>query len=77
MTEQDVFDLVSDALAVPRERIHRESSSRDTSEWDSMGILGILTALSRRGVRIEPEDAAKLQTMEGILAEVRKAGKLD
>jgi acyl carrier protein len=77
MTEQDVLDLVSDALVVPRGQIHRGSSSEDTSEWDSMGILGILTALNRCGVRVEPTDVGKLRSMEGILAEVRKAGMLD
>lgn len=56
MTEQDVFNLVSDALAVPREQIHRGSSAQDISGWDSMGTLGILTALSRCSVRVEPAD---------------------
>jgi acyl carrier protein len=77
MTEQDVFNLVGDALVIPRGQIHRGSSSQDISEWDSMGILGILTALNGCGVRVEPADVDKLQSIEGILAEVRKAGKLD
>jgi hypothetical protein len=57
--------------------MHRDSCSKDFPEWDSMGTLAILTVLSRQGVQIDPGSVDMLQSIHGIIGQVRDAGRLD
>ena len=76
MTETDVLSVVAEAIAVPADRLTPNSTAAEIAEWDSMGTLALLTILDRNGVKLEPGDAAGLQSVQGVLDAVRKAGKL-
>jgi len=76
MTEQDVITLVASALSLAPEKVAADSIAGDFPEWDSMGMLMIVTLLDREGVRFDPGDTAALQSVQGVLAACRSAGRL-
>lgn len=76
MTEQQVVDLIASTLGVPGEKVERSSRAEDFPEWDSMGALTLVTMLDRQGVRIQPEEIGRIQSVEGIISAFREAGKL-
>jgi hypothetical protein len=76
ITQDQVVELVAGALGVSAARLNGESKAGDLVEWDSMGIVGLLTALNRDGIRFPPNDVHALQSMQGILGIFREAGRL-
>ena len=76
-TQDEVFRLVADALGLRPHQLSGSSVAQDFSEWDSMGTLAILAAVSRDGVKLEIGEAASLQSMEGILGLYRSTGRLE
>ena len=47
-TERELFLLVEEALDVKKGSISLEVTSADISEWDSLGHLAILSAISEK-----------------------------
>ncbi len=76
LANDEVIAIIADAIGVPASRITANSSVADFAEWDSMGTLALLTLLDRHGVKLEPGDAAILQSVQGVFEAVRKAGRL-
>ena len=76
MDEQEVIRLIEEAIGIERGRLNIESKADDAPEWDSMGTLALLTVLDRHGVNMDPGGAAALQSVQGVLEVLRKAGKL-
>lgn len=75
-TQDEVVELVAGALGASAKDLNAESVVGDLAEWDSMGILSILTALTREGIAFDPDEMDALQSMQGILAAFRAAGRL-
>ena len=76
LTQDEVIQRVAEALGVPPSRLNAESAAGDLVEWDSMGILSILTAVGREGVAFDPNDITAFQSMDGVLELFRAAGRL-
>lgn len=77
VTQQYVLQVIADALDVPASRLNLTTKSSDISEWDSMGILSILSSLDREGVKCDIGKSESLQTVKGVLEAFRSAGKLE
>jgi len=45
VSEQDVLNVISDALNLKQENVTIDSSVNSLAEWDSLGHLSILSAL--------------------------------
>ena len=59
---------IANAIHVDSENISLGSSNVDFDEWDSMGILEIMTMLdSKYGVRVEAGDASACNSVKGII----------
>ena len=63
ISEKEVLAVIQKALNLDGKLITLESSVRDVNEWDSLGQLGILTALDR--------------TFNGKIASIKELAKAD
>lgn len=77
VTEQHAIQLIADALDVPASRLTLATKASDIPEWDSMGILSILSSLDREGVKCDIGNSESLQTVKGVIEAFRSAGKLE
>ena len=77
MSVDDVLALISDALQVERDRVGPHSRAGDLEAWDSLGTMHILIALDRDcGLKLAPGETARLQSVEGIVELLHRAGKM-
>jgi len=76
ISEQDVMQLIAEALELPVSAVRLQTRAADLPEWDSMGVLSILSVLDREGIKCEIGNADALQSVAGVLEMVREAGKL-
>jgi acyl carrier protein len=74
-SEADVIQFIAEALDVPASKLNEKSTAADVPEWDSMGILGILSALDRAEVKCDIGNADSLQSVRGVLEVFRSAGR--
>lgn len=74
---QKVLELIADALDVPASKLNLTTKSSEIPEWDSMGILSILSTLDREGVKCDIGNSESLQTVKGVMDAFRAAGKLE
>ena len=74
MTENDLFEIVSNSLNVPRENIDLNTSSKNLDEWDSLGHLAILTAIDKAtgGKASEIETLALASSLSEIFEILKK-----
>ena len=79
VTEQHVIQVIADALDVPPSRLTLTTKASDIPEWDSMGMLSILSSLDREGVKCDIGNSESLQTVKGVIEAFRVArrGKLE
>ncbi|MCY2990954.1 MAG: hypothetical protein NTY19_24225 [Planctomycetota bacterium] len=76
MTEQDVINLVGDAIGIPGTRLTPDSTASDFAEWDSMGMLSLAATLDSHGIALDPGEGSVLQSLGALLGMFRRAGKL-
>jgi len=76
LSANGVIQLIAEALDIPASKLNETSRSQDFPEWDSMGILTILTVLDREGVKCDMGNAEALQSVRGVLEVFRSAGRL-
>tara|TARA_B100000035_G_C20553050_1_gene359129 strand:+ start:235 stop:474 length:240 start_codon:yes stop_codon:yes gene_type:complete len=74
MTENELLNIVSNSLDVPREKININSSSQNLEEWDSLGHLAILTAIDKatQGKASEIETLASSSSLFEIFEILKK-----
>ncbi len=77
LSANDVIQLIAEALEIPAVKLNETSRSHDFPEWDSMGILTILTMLDREGVKCDMGNTEALQSVQGVLGIFRSAGRVD
>ncbi len=77
MTEQEVVDLIGEALGVETGKVGRNDVAADHPEWDSMGMLALMTMLNAEGIEFDPGDAESLQSVQGVIAAFQSRGKLN
>jgi len=77
LTEIEVLKLIADALDTEPSLIVRGTKSSDIPNWDSMGLLGLISALDRHGINCSLGNTDSLQSVDGIIDIVKKAGKLN
>jgi acyl carrier protein len=77
MTTHDVLAKIADSLGVTADKITPTTCAADILSWDSMGTMNIMLMLNDDfGVRLPPNQAARLESVDGILTFLREAGKL-
>lgn len=77
LTENEVLKLIADALDTEPSLIVRGIKSSDIPNWDSMGLLGLISALDRQGIACSLGNTDSLQSVDGILEVVKTAGRLE
>jgi acyl carrier protein len=76
-TEEEVLALIAQALQIDPGDLHPNSSSQDIVGWSSMTILQLLALFDEQlDLHLSAGDAQKLNSVPGILALVRDAGRL-
>lgn len=63
----EVIRLIANELDIPPDRLSESSSAKDITEWDSMGVLGILAMCDRNGLEVRNQEMPKLQSVSGII----------
>jgi acyl carrier protein len=77
MTPDDVKRMIAEALGLPPDRIGDNTRADDIEEWNSMGTMSILLMLdSNFDVKLAPNETADAQSVEEVLALLRRAGNL-
>jgi acyl carrier protein len=76
LSAHDVILLIAEALDLPASKLNESSRANDVPEWDSMGILTILTILDREGVKCDMGNTEALQSVKGIMDVFRAAGRI-
>jgi acyl carrier protein len=77
IAESDVVKLIAEALDVPASMIHADTVAEDVAEWDSMGILSILTLLDKHGIACEIGNTDALRSAKSVIELFRTSGKLE
>ena len=76
LSSEGVIQLIAEALDITPSKLNETSRASDVTEWDSMGILSILSVLDREGVKCDMGNTEELQSVQGVLNVFRSAGKL-
>ena len=76
LSAEGVIRLIAEALDVPASKLSETSRASDVPEWDSMGILSILSVLDREGVKCDIGNTEALQSVEGVIKVFHSAGRL-
>lgn len=67
-----VRQLASEIFDVPAPQITSESAPANLEAWDSVAQLNLMLALEEQfGVKFEPEDFEKMQTIGQVVAAVK------
>jgi len=71
--EQQVIDIVSDKLSVPRDEITLESHFIDDLKADSLDLVEMVMAFEDNlGVTIPDEDQEKITTVGGAVSYIKE-----
>ena len=74
--EEQVFDIVSEQLSVPREEITRTSSFVDDLKADSLDVVELVMRFEDTfGVTIPDEDYEKIRTVGDAVEYIEARGK--
>ena len=74
--EEQVFDIVSEQLSVPREEIARERSFVDDLKADSLDVVELVMRFEDTfGVTIPDEDYEKIRTVGDAIEYIEARGK--
>lgn len=66
-TDSELFELVSEVLDVPFEKLHVGTQLNTLENWDSLNSLRLISKIERGyGIRIELARFHKLQTMKEL-----------
>lgn len=66
MTEQEFFERIQETLEVDAP-IDRSTSLEDLEEYDSLGILNLMTLFDEIGIEVDQNTFANLDTGEDLL----------
>lgn len=68
-----IFEVISETLALPIERVTSELAIGDVPQWNSMANMAIIAAIEEAlGIEIPSEDLFELTSVESIVEEVAK-----
>lgn len=73
--QQQLFDVLIEALEIEGRELSLEDNFRDYPEWDSLGQLSVIAALDETfGVVIEGSEFKNLQTVGDLLRKIESLG---
>jgi acyl carrier protein len=73
-----IADLISEALGVPRDQVTESFSYGDIPEWDSMGHMNIMMALEEKfQVQITADTITQLVSVPAIVSYLSESEKND
>ena len=74
--EEQVFDIVSEQLSVPREEVARDKSFVDDLKADSLDVVELVMRFEDTfGVTIPDEDYEKIRTVGDAIEYIEAKGK--
>jgi acyl carrier protein len=76
LTEDQIVQLVADALDVPTDWLTDDGLESEHPEWDSLDMVKLLLALRQEGIIVEVENVATLRSVAGIIGVFHDAGRL-
>ena len=73
--KDELKQILSDTLGVPKEQINEESSVENIEEWDSLAHLNIILSIEQIfNIAISPEEAADMTDLASIRRILRHRG---
>ncbi len=70
--EDRIMRKIAEALGIDVEKINRQTAAADVVAWDSIGKMAILLAITDEfGIQLAPNETAKLDSVEGVIALVQ------
>ena len=75
-TQEHVIALIAEALEISAEELSQESTSRDCSAWDSMGVLNIIVMLAKHGIEVGPDLSDRCESVRDICSLFEERGQL-
>ncbi|MCZ6820874.1 MAG: acyl carrier protein [Calditrichaeota bacterium] len=71
-----IYSLFENILRVPGDKLSEQTRRGDVEEWDSLGHILLIEALSKEfEVKISPEQALEMETIQDIIQMVTKLKK--
>lgn len=68
MSENEVLELMAEALEVEPGRLAPDTRIEDVSEWDSVGWLTLMASVEERlGVELVAKDVREMKTVDDVL----------
>jgi acyl carrier protein len=77
MTEQKALAWIANIFEEPVENIRPDVYRGDIPGWDSLGILALMAGLDEEfDIRLSEQEIPALQTVQDILAILKRHGRL-
>lgn len=72
-TQDRVFQVISNVLNVPRDKLSIDSSPESIEQWESMKHINLVLAIEEEfDVQFDDEQIAELQSVKSIITAVDK-----
>jgi acyl carrier protein len=75
LTVTEIMEFVGDILNVPAEELLSEFDTAHP-EWDSLDLMALLAALSKRDIIVDPREIDAIRSPAGIVGLFRAAGQM-
>lgn len=73
MNLEEKLSLIAEALDIEPGTLKPETRLEDLQEWDSLGMLSLITMLDKHfSVRLQPDEIRALVTVEDILSRMKE-----
>ncbi len=73
MNLEEKLSLIAEALDIGPGTLKPETRLEDLQEWDSLGMLSLITMLDKHfSVRLQPDEIRALVTVEDILSRMKE-----
>ena len=77
MTEVEGLKWIAELFEEPSSAITADTQRQAIAAWDSLGVLTLIAALDEKfDISVSDADIQGLESVDGILAILRKHGKL-
>ncbi|MFO1305241.1 MAG: acyl carrier protein [Burkholderiales bacterium] len=78
MTQDEALAWIAEVFEEPPGSLGPDTPRDDIPTWDSMGVLALMAGMDERhGILLTDADVMSMQSVNDILAVLRKHGKLD
>ncbi len=73
MFEEKFYEIFSNVLSYPKEKINLETKIEDVESWDSVQHLNLILTLEEEfGIKFRPEEIQEMLSVKSILNKLKE-----